>query len=64
LKEEIAMSTPMNQNEDTQKQDLEPQQLPSDPASAPSASEETDRDYGEGMRGLLHQRQQIEQQQQ
>jgi hypothetical protein len=58
------MSTPIDQNEDKQKQDFEPQNAPSDPASTPSTSEETDQNYGERMRDLLRERQQIEQQQQ
>jgi hypothetical protein len=58
------MSKLTDQNGDKDKQDLEPQQLPSDPASVPSTTEETDRNYGERMRELVRQRQQIEQKQQ
>lgn len=58
------MSKLTDQTEDKQKQDSEQQPLPSDPASAPSTSEEMDQNYGERMRDLLRKRQQIEQQQQ
>lgn len=58
------MSTPIDQNEDKQKPDFEPQQLPSDHDPKPITSEEADQHYGERMKDLLRKRQQIEQKQQ